>query len=902
MKKTLSFIVFSLIFFWFSFAWWLYNLHSVWYTYWCNGNDNWWDSCWYWEINLKNHRWGASSAGSYICWKIDTTAPSISISWIKPEKQWVNIENYNPIKDIKIEVTDAGAWVRYIQLVIWTKTLTWDFWYGNKKSSFIISYSNICSKTWLWSDCYKKLFLEWKNDIKVTAYDAVYSYRNGAQAPSNSNKWFKSTQIWVDNSRPTYTLNWDKAYNSVWLVNNNQDSKWKNKTLIISNNVADKYGEWAWIQITTETCIWKPSNSIWTMPDGVDPNTWKFKSYNGNPSTSDCKWTCNIWYIRDGNNCIKKTKSLNCKSYLENKWYNLSNVDGEKLYFVLEGWIVNKKTGVYTWVYDVETHKYLPLLENCKLKWWVTQVSYDAKDANGKPTKVYIDANLLITNTNPLNVIPDRWQKSCGVLWNLVDFNNWNGNNWWNWDIKANYIYKLLPNYGGWYYDGKDHNQNSLVNDKNEFELWYKIVDANNVEHEDKDITKVCWEKTCVANSKELDSSNCKCIAWYYPIDATTDKVWKYSKCIKLWNNQCLKDTNSDWYLDTIQTLWSNQIVNLKNIVYSTDKVPECGQVCSNWYAKDTNGDGRNDSCASNWECGSSKNSCSAWKFKDVADSSDYYKWKCLGVGWGNDVSCSIHKEINWKCGSSKNSCSAWKFKDIADSSDYYKWKCLWEYGGSDVSCSVKKWTCGKALTVNISWKTYTYTTKKMPDGHCWTSENMKHPPKNLTNSWSNWNSYKTWWWPYKGNESNSSNWYGYLYTWRAAMGCTNSSCNSENLTNSVCWQLGAWWHLPSDQDLKNLEKKLWCTDYNDTWLKCKWLWFNSSSSNKKLWGLINKLPWRRVDDNGKYMYRNVAWIWWNTYSNWSKWWDRYFFDDSDKRGRYWANKWYWYAVICVKN
>ena len=265
---------------------------------------------------------------------------------------------------------------------------------------------------------------------------------------------------------------------------------------------------------------------------------------------------------------------------------------------------------------------------------------------------------------------------------------------------------------------------------------------------------------------------------------------------------------------------------------------------------------------------------------------------------------------VNWQCGSANGSTVStqptsnlcvipWteQWTDTTASDGTYNWICKGQNGWTDASCSATKQTCGSPITITVNGTTYTYNTKLMPDGKCWTSQNMAHPPKNLTNSWSNWTSYTSWWWYYPG--ANQNEWM--LYTWWAAMGCT-SDCSSENLANSVCWQLWPGWHLPSDQEWKNLEASLWCSDYNNSWWRCDWLGWASSTPNKKMWWLLNTLPWRRTRNNGNFNYRGTYGFRWSSSPNGDHARSRDFRLSYSQVYRGYRYKVYAFSIICLKN
>ena len=147
MKKILVILSFMFLF-WNAFAIkGVYNIHSVSYSYWCRWSDSWWDHCWPGEITIVTSR-SSARAGSYRCWKIDNDAPIITVNGINPltddvnNPKWVNIEGYNPIKDLKITIRDSWAGLEKVIITIWTKTKEVFF---NKNSSVSYDYNKICN-------------------------------------------------------------------------------------------------------------------------------------------------------------------------------------------------------------------------------------------------------------------------------------------------------------------------------------------------------------------------------------------------------------------------------------------------------------------------------------------------------------------------------------------------------------------------------------------------------------------------------------------------------------------------------------------------------------------------------------------------------------------------------------
>lgn len=140
----------------------------------------------------------------------------------------------------------------------------------------------------------------------------------------------------------------------------------------------------------------------------------------------------------------------------------------------------------------------------------------------------------------------------------------------------------------------------------------------------------------------------------------------------------------------------------------------------------------------------------------------------------------------------------------------------------------IPQWKCWDILT--LSWSDITYTTKYMPDGRCWTTQNMRHEVNNCRSKNHDWTL------PHDSCETPVTNtWYsieshGLLYQWEPA--------------NQVCQALWTWWSLPTDTQWHNIDLAYHDTitscDPNRSWYGCSggwWFW-------TKWWWLISNLPW----------------------------------------------------------
>ena len=125
-------------------------------------------------------------------------------------------------------------------------------------------------------------------------------------------------------------------------------------------------------------------------------------------------------------------------------------------------------------------------------------------------------------------------------------------------------------------------------------------------------------------------------------------------------------------------------------------------------YGSDKSCSGAKFSPSSNGSCGTSKNSCTSGTLNDLSDSSDYYRWKCLGsdatktrrAGTDSGI-CTARKPVNGSCGSadgvstrtapSSGLCSSGSASSVSTGSNSYTWTCSGSYGGSNDSCSAPK-------------------------------------------------------------------------------------------------------------------------------------------------------------------------------------------------------------------
>jgi uncharacterized protein (TIGR02145 family) len=111
------------------------------------------------------------------------------------------------------------------------------------------------------------------------------------------------------------------------------------------------------------------------------------------------------------------------------------------------------------------------------------------------------------------------------------------------------------------------------------------------------------------------------------------------------------------------------------------------------------------------------------------------------------------------------------------------------------ISSPVNSFVCG----TDVVYDGFTYNTTVMPDGKCWTKQNMKHLPK-VGKSWNFGDTVAN-----LAINATGSN-LGRLYDWNAAMGVPDMSGGMTETGFGVCQSLGNGWKLPSDADWSGLK------------------------------------------------------------------------------------------------
>ena len=177
-----------------------------------------------------------------------------------------------------------------------------------------------------------------------------------------------------------------------------------------------------------------------------------------------------------------------------------------------------------------------------------------------------------------------------------------------------------------------------------------------------------------------------KTCAWY-TLSESDKQEWKnYTSCVKYSANGNLSCTK--W--DEVWKEWEGCAAGYWECGW------DCKANCGEWKHPDTNSCSCvDDVVPEDWECGVSNNVCDAWTYKDTPDTETEYKWECDWINWWSDDYCSITKEPtlweDWKCGEEVDTCEAWKYEDVTDTSTEYKWKCKWINWWDDKSCSKTK-------------------------------------------------------------------------------------------------------------------------------------------------------------------------------------------------------------------
>ncbi len=96
--------------------------------------------------------------------------------------------------------------------------------------------------------------------------------------------------------------------------------------------------------------------------------------------------------------------------------------------------------------------------------------------------------------------------------------------------------------------------------------------------------------------------------------------------------------------------------------------------------------------------CGIVNNDCIAGALNDTGDSTENYLWVCNGSPAGNDVSCSVSKSapVQGKCVTptiTENTCASGNLENVADTDSNFMWNCKGSGGGGHESCSLTKET-----------------------------------------------------------------------------------------------------------------------------------------------------------------------------------------------------------------
>ena len=102
----------------------------------------------------------------------------------------------------------------------------------------------------------------------------------------------------------------------------------------------------------------------------------------------------------------------------------------------------------------------------------------------------------------------------------------------------------------------------------------------------------------------------------------------------------------------------------------------------------------------------STANGCVAGDYQDTSDTTNNWKWKCIGRNGGTSTECSASKHptpVNGQCKTypwnhasqpatnSMDGCLAGDYEDIADHSNYWVWKCNGKNGWEAEECGAKQ-------------------------------------------------------------------------------------------------------------------------------------------------------------------------------------------------------------------
>ena len=197
--------------------------------------------------------------------------------------------------------------------------------------------------------------------------------------------------------------------------------------------------------------------------------------------------------------------------------------------------------------------------------------------------------------------------------------------------------------------------------------------------------------------------------------------------------------------------------------------------------------------------------------------------------------------------------------------------------------------------TVSAWW--YTYNTLSLA-WKCRTIWSMKHwtllwswwvLPSNINaiEKWCPMSSWTSSWTTIIA--SNCDTYSGALYTWYEAMWLndTDTTITIEDITKSVCGQLGTWWHLPNDTDYTALTIA-WATWWVSPWNKLSWL--------------ISSLPGYRYIGGSLMGLASHIYLWSSSRYSTS---DAYFRNLNSGASTVGANtytKLYGFSVLCLKN
>lgn len=298
MVKKILFLLTATLSFSFSFAYDLYGVYDI--TDWSNTPSqlysNWFSPVspvWYW---LTNSCWLSSTCpywvvvfdgarnklypynawwylnwwfyGNYYCWRIDTNPPSISISWrpaasVTPDdNNWVNVLQINPLRNLRITVSESEVKIRKIKVIIWNKS-----WEINYIDRWITNtWYVVLDFTWIATQLFG---LDINNRPRVDMMDDGYNRIKVIACDTSSDPQNFKNQ-WDFNCRSLVPSN--KTWDCEWSPWTCQSDGWLNTPLRVDNNGPK-------LVISSDTAYALSQNASYLVTDWSAPDwAWKKRS------------------------------------------------------------------------------------------------------------------------------------------------------------------------------------------------------------------------------------------------------------------------------------------------------------------------------------------------------------------------------------------------------------------------------------------------------------------------------------------------------------------------------------------------------------------------------------------------------------------------------------------------